>query len=327
MKKTKRFVTMLICIAIIFAFLSPVAVANDDTAVNDTTDNPNGDGGPSLEDRINILEAQLAALFAQLGEMGEVDSVAIDRQIREAAEVERFMFRLEYINVCFMIANNDLLNRQCALTERQLELERVRLTLGFSTQRNVDALHTHLGILERQIELNNEIIEIKRRYVNTRRGASGYGFIGDFSIPAPAVPTVRTADELRSALIANNTSLFVLDRQINQLRRNNGAWSEIRLLESQRDLLVRQLEMAAIRGWTAYLEAKAQYDLAETARPTLTARLALLDDLHRLGEIGAVARLEQRYAVYEKLHGADTAAIALAVAVAEVDFMARGIAG
>jgi hypothetical protein len=271
-----------------------------------------------LEAWIAGLEAQLSELWAFISAQPEVDYAAINRQIREAAEIERFIFRLEYYNVCFIIANTDLLRHQRTLTERQLELERVRLALGFSSQRNVDALSAHLNSLRRQIELNDEIVQIKRRPVSS---------IGNFEIPASASPVARTVDELRSALIRNNAALFVLERQISQMSRQGASNAEIRLMRAQRDLLVRQLEMAATNGWTAYLTAKAQYDLAQAARPAPLARLNFLDELLRIGEIGAVARLEQRYAVYEELHGADMTAIALAVAVAELDFMMIGITG
>ena len=355
MKRTKRLAALLVCVTIIFTFLTPTVAAydngtgngypangtpngngsnggNGDNGNGQNGDNgsepgdPNGNGqyggnGSELEERIGMLEGMLTELLAFLDELsraGEVDHAAIDRQIREAADLERFMLRLEYYNVCSIIASTDLLRRQRTLTERQLELERVRLSLGFSTQSNVDALTAYLNSLRRQIELNDDIVQIKKPPVNS---------IGNFGIPAPASPIARTVDELRTALIRNNAALFVIDRQINQMNRQNAPWAEIRLLRTQRELLVRQLEMAAANAWTAYLTAKAQYDLAQAARSTLASRLNMIDELFRIGEISAIARLEQRYAVYEELHGADMAAIALAVAVAELDFMMMGVVG
>ena len=336
MKKLKNFTALLICITIIFALFTPVAAAYDNGAENGYPANgapngsgvngdnggiPNGNGETDLEERIHILEEMLAELVAFLNEMStahEVDHAAIDRQIREAADLERFMLRLEYYNVCSIIANTDLLRGQRTLTERQLELERVRLSLGFSTQSNVDALTAYLNSLRRQIELNDEIVQIKRRSVSN---------IGNFEIPTPAAPRARTVGELRSALISNNSALFVMERQINQMSRQGASNAEIRLMRTQRDLLVRQLETAATNAWTAYLTAKAQYDIAQASRSMLASRLNMIDELFRIGEISAIARLEQRYAVYEELHGADMTAIALAVAVAELDFMMIGVTG
>jgi len=331
MKEIKQIIALLVCVTVILTFLTPTVVAYDNGAGNgypangapngDNGDGQYGDNGSELEERLNILEGMLAELLAFLDELsksGEVDRAAIDRQIQEAADLERYMLRLEYYNVCAIIANTDLLRRQLTLAERQLELEQVRLRLGFSTQNNVDALSSYLNSLRRQIELDDEIAQIKRRGVSS---------IGNFEIPTPTAPRARTVDELRSALIGNNSALFVMERQINQMNRQGVSNAEIRLMRTQMDLLVRQLQMAATNAWTAYLAAKAQYDIAQASRSALNARLLLLDELFSIGEISAVARLEQRYAVYEELHGADMTAIALAVAVVELDFMMIGITG
>jgi hypothetical protein len=356
MKIIKHFTVVLLCVAISLMLVVPItaaepndsngeisASADNGSGTNENNGNelngnngtnggyPNGDnsnGGAitdELGNRISELEAQLMALWSIISAQPEVDHWAIDRQIAEAAELERYMFQIKYYSVCLTIANNNLLNRQRTLTERQLRLERVRLELGFSTQRDVNDINAAFNSINRQIEHNNEIVRISREHINTRRSTSGYGFIGNFGIPAPASPNARSAEELRRGLVNNNTSLFVLERQINQLNRQNVPWAEVRLLQEQRELLVRQLEMVAINSWSAYLDARTQHDLAVALRPLLESRLNLIDEMFRLGEISEVERMEQRFSAYEELHRLDITAIMLVIAVAELDFMMKGI--
>jgi len=287
----KRFIPALICAAIILALLTPAAA-----------------GMP-------------------LG--GRMDTATIERRTREAAELDRYMLRMQYYNACLLLINNDLLAHRLALAERQLEVERVRLTLGLSTQKNVDALNVQVNGLRSQIEQSEEALQIKKSDINAKRDVPGYDFIGDFSVPTPDTPDVGSVEELKVSLTRNNVALFELNREMNNLSRNEDFrfWfsQELRLMGTQRDLLINQLELAATTGWSAYLDARAQYDLAEESRPLLEARLDLLDEMFRLGEISQIGWLAQRHAVYEELHMADMAAIALAVAVAGLDVMVRGI--
>jgi len=300
---------------------------NGNNLNGDNGNNGNGEKAlEELENRIRGLEAQLLAMWSLLSAQPETDYASINRQSIAAAELERYMFHMKYYGVCLAIARNDLLNRQRSLTERQLVVERVRLDLGFSTLNNVNALDATLNSLRRQIELNDETAQITRQHINTRRGETGYTFIRNFELPVPSSPNVRSADELRAGLINNNASLFVLNSQIDQLSNQNVSWAELRLLHEQRDLLIRQLEMAAINSWTSYLNARAQYDIAIAVRPMLTTRLNLVDEMYRLGEISTVDMMGQRFSVYEELHREDMAAVALAIAVAELDYMMRGIA-
>ena len=90
---------------------------------------------------------------------------------------------------------------------------------------------------------------------------------------------------------------------------------------------MRQLEVAAINSWSAYLNARAQHNSAVENRPLLEARLSLIDEMFILGEISEVEKMELRFNVYAELHAADQTAIALAISIAELDFMMRGIVG
>lgn len=329
MKIKKRFTALLLCAFIIITSVMPVTAAEPD-------DSDNGDYCvfELLETRISELETQLAALWAFLASFEDSgtgltweEREIMERHIKQAEDLERYMFRLMYYDVCLSILNNDLLLHQRSLLERQIEVERVRLQVGFSTQRNVNALTTQLSTLNRQIILNNDTIQEKRDFINTKRGQSGYGFIDNFVITVPPVPNARNANELRTALIRNNVTLLDLTNQISNLRRHNATNLEIRTLTTQRDLLESQLRMSATSSWTAYLGIKAQYDIAVTTRLQLEADLILIENMFRLGFISDIDRRTQRYAIYEALHMEDVALIALAVAVAELDYMMIGVVG
>jgi outer membrane protein TolC len=102
---------------------------------------------------------------------------------------------------------------------------------------------------------------------------------------------------------------------------------EIGVLNTQYDLLESQLRMSAVNAWTAYLEAKAHYDMAVEARPQLEADLELIENLFRLGFISDIEHRAQRYSIYEALNMESVALIVLEIAVAEIDFMMIGVVG
>ncbi|MCL1882936.1 MAG: hypothetical protein FWF81_04190 [Defluviitaleaceae bacterium] len=278
-----------------------------------------------LENRVANLEAQLAALLAALDAMPPTDHGAIHLQRQEAVHLERFMFRMKYYNVCLNIAQNQLLTHRRELTERQLELEEVRLELGLTTQNNIDDLAALLDGLTQQIELNNETIQINKQHIETRRGQQGYEFIRNFQIPSPTSANARTLDELRTNLIRNNVALATLESHIRQAFQSGMSWHEIQLLEEQRALLTRQLEMAAINSRTTYLAAKTGHNLARDTRPLLDSRLELVDEMFYLGELSEVEKKELRFNIYTELHIAEQVAIALAMSIAELNFMMLGI--
>jgi len=319
MKMLKRLTALAISVLMLFSFSLTVS-ANEPPIIP-----PNGgDNGSNalieaLEMRIATLEATLAALLAALDTPQFVDHWLIEQQRQEAVELERFMMRMTYYGVVLTLTHNDLLIRQRDLTRRQLELENVRLELGFTTQNNVDDMQALLNSLIRQIELNNTTTTEQRRHV------SG---LGNFRIPTPSTTSrVRSLDELRSSLISNSTALAVMNSHINQAWQHNMSWNEIRLLEEQRDLLRRQLEIVALNGWSAYTAARAEFNMAVAERPLLQSRLEMIDELYELGEIGEVDRLTMRFDIYSQLHMADMAAIALAMSIVELDFMMQGIIG
>jgi hypothetical protein len=324
----KKFIAFLLCAILILGFSSPISAADGNGDANGAPPDlpPSGSGNP-LEERIAELEAHLAALTAALNVSPFVDHTAIRRQREEATQLERFMFHLTYYGVCLTISHNALLQEQRDLTARQLELEAVRLELGLTTQSNKDDLTAMLNGLERQIELNNDTIQTQRRHINTRSGRYGYEFIRDFSIPRPGSASVRSADALRQELLRNSAALVVLESHLNQAWRYNAHWSEIQLLEEQRDLLTRQLEMAAINTWNTYLAARAAHNSAVSERPLLQTRLELIENMYELGEISTVEKMGMSFAINAELHAADATAIALAMSIAEIDFMRRGIVG
>jgi len=355
MKKIKYIVIAVICQVMLFTFIVPV-VASGDSSENEspivTSENGN-DGEMSLEEQIaeltnqmNLLQAQMTSIQRNLSQIwgSFVDQSVEDDEISEQTTynvlLEKHMFQMEYYNTCSIIVKNDLLNRQLTLTEKQREVERTRLLLGMSTQKSVDALDTRSRDIRQQIEINNETLRIKRLYVNTKSGKSGYAFISDYKIPVPTSPTAKSADEVRLGLYKNNGSLNSLNSQIKKQEdllkdmRNSNANSasrntlslEIERLNSQQLLLIKQLELMALSGWVVYLDAKAQFDLAEAARPTIAAQIELNDELFRLGKISEVELLGRKYSAYEQLCTADIAAINLVIAVTELNAMMNGVA-
>jgi len=121
--------------------------------------------------------------------------------------------------------------------------------------------------------------------------------------------------------------LAVLESHLNQAFSRNTHMNELRLLEEQRDLLLRQLEIAAINSWNAYLNAKAQHNSMAETRPLLQSRLNLIDEMFNLGEISEVEQMELRFNIYAERHNADQAAITLSMSIAEINSMMRGIGG
>ncbi|MCL2357569.1 MAG: TolC family protein [Defluviitaleaceae bacterium] len=304
----KKIIAIFLCAVMIFA--TPIAAQAD-----------YGLPGGGLEGRIAELEAQLAALMGQLSG-GGTDHAALSRQRREAEHLEQFMYNMTYYGVVLTIAHNDLLIRQRELTARQIALENVRLELGFTTQRNLDYMAAELTALERQIELNRDTIQAERQLLGRRRARYGQDFRNDFVIPTPSRPDVRNADALRTRLIENNASLAVLEGHMGR----GVGWSEMMLMEEQRNLLTRQLELSAVTAWNNYLDARSAHELAVSEQSLRRSRLELIDEMFELGEISEVDRMAMRFGVYVEQFAADAAAVALAVSVAEIELMMRGVA-
>ena len=295
----------------------------------------------SLHEQVADLQFYVSLLLDSVFTAPTVDLDAISRQITQTAVTERFMLRIEYYNACLILINTDLLNRQLELTEQRLEVERVRLSLGESTQNNVDVLNAHVNGLRRRIESNNQIFNSQRRLIETRRGIFGYEFIRNFEVPSPGLPVARSAAALQSGLIANNASLHAMTNQLNQQNETlnellaagadeeiiRAVRAEIQGLNAQRTAFIRQLELSATAGWSAYISARTQHEQAEAMRPMLNRQLALTNELFALGEISALERMSRRYAVYEELHAANMARITLAMAVAELNVMMEGVSG
>jgi hypothetical protein len=271
-----------------------------------------------LESRILTLEAQIAELLTALG--GGANQATISGQRREAAELERFMFQMKYYGVCLAITQNELLSLQIELMTRQLALENVRLRLGFTTQNNINELTAALDAAQRQAALAEQTIASNRRQIETRRGFENYDFIREFNIPRPGTPRVRNADELRRNLFTNNASLSALESAI-----HSAPWTEDALLQDQRDILIRQLEIAAVAAWNSYQSARTAYVQAAADAPLLQTRLRLLENMYSLGKLSEIEKLAGRFEIQATLHNANTAATALSMAIAEIDFMSRGI--
>lgn len=270
---------------------------------------------------------------------GQPDETALMQQIAQTAATERFIFKVEYYNMCALISGSYLLERHIALVERQLEVERVRLSLGEVTQISVDVLTAQLSGLRRQSISKSDELQTRQHLIDGKRGLPGFDFIGNYTIPTPSLPRVRTLDALKAALISSNASVDAYDRQISHQNEiidalvDMGAADEIinayrvelRHMTAERGLLVSQLTTTATNRWFSYLDAKTQFDLAEVTRPMLIAQLELISTLYDLGEISTVEKLRQELSIYEELHKADMAAVALAIEIAQINIMADGI--
>ncbi|MCL2199556.1 MAG: TolC family protein, partial [Defluviitaleaceae bacterium] len=138
--------------------------------------------------------------------------------------------------------------------------------------------------------------------------------------------TIRNPQALRENLISNNTALYTLNSHINQAAWHGVSWQEIRLMEDQRDLLTRQLEITALTAWNNYQSARTAQALAHENRPLLQTRQTLVEEMYELGEISQIEKLQLTLAIQAEKFQADQAAISLALAIAEINFMSRGIA-
>jgi len=333
------------CIVTLFVIITPLAIGTEYTdAETDDTVEPT-EHESDLDDIIfemqtEILNLQMGmALLWNVIDGGPLDEEVVRLQAAQATAVERHTFLSEYYNACAILSMNDLLKHRIILTERQLEVELVRLTHGETTQGHIDVINAQLTGLYHQLEIGDELLQIKKQLIDAKRGLPGYEFIGDYSIPTPPSPTAWSLSALKSSFINNNTSIYEYDLQIERFNE----WLEelisigedaevldvirenIDTLCAQRESLSNQLEMTATNKWFSYLDAKVQYDLAEAMRPSLIAQLELIVIMYSLGEISTVERLGLELEVYEELQRVDMAALALAIAVAELDLILEGI--
>jgi len=305
-----------------------------------------------LESLILEMQQQLDELQAQMQDLqmnvdflwnsllgGQPDEAALISQTAQIAATERFVFKIEYYNACALLSSSYLLKHHIALVERELEVERVRLWLGEVTQTSVDVLLAQLTGLRTQSESKREEFRARQQLIDGKRGLPGYDFIGNYTIPTPLIPQVQTLEALKATLLGNNASLDALDRQIEQQNEIidalidagaetgiiNAYRAELEHTTAERGLLVSRLTTTAASRWFSYLDAKAQFDLAEAMRPMLNAQLELISTLHDLGEISTAEKLRQELSIYEELHKADMSAVALAIEAAQLDIMADGI--
>jgi hypothetical protein len=314
MAMKKIFAAIMLCAALVFSSAAPV-LADPPPA-------------PSLEDRIAELEATIAGLMAAMNAPQFVDHGAIERQRRENVQAERFMFHMMYYGIVLSNSHISLLRAHHKLMERQFELEEFKYELGLSTQNTLDEMELALADLARQIETLTASTTAQRRQVETRRDRDGYDFIGNFRIPTPARrATPRDVRELQENLLRYSGALATLNSHINQASRHGAHWNEIRLMEEQRDMLRRQLELAALATWNNYTAARAEFNATVAMRSLLETRSTMIDNLLEFGEISATDHKAMRFGIYAEQIAADMAAVALSMAIAEVNYMMRGIIG
>ena len=252
---------------------------------------------------------------------------------------ERHMYRVEYYNVIALRQRSELLSRNIILSERQLEVERVRLSIGETVQGNVDLAYARLQAVTAERRLTDEFFSLRAEIINMKRGFPGFEFIGDYSLPFISSPNARSINSLISGLLSNSISFEMITQQLAELNLTltelieayvdleiiEAVQAEINYLIAEQRFMRSQIEMAATARWITYLDARMYYDLANTMRPILTARLNLIVELYVLGEISYLEKLTHEFEVYQEIFNADMATVALAIAIADINALMLGV--
>ena len=167
MRKIKCVVMVTICFAVLSALLTSAAASESSTGTFGSTVSESAEIGEemTLDELLIVMMGQINSLqeqviFLQTNFVSFVDSLStqsvdeetMEKQISQASESEKYMFRIEYYNTCSIIQNNELLKRQKTLAEKQYAVESVRIRLGLSTQSNADIIKEHLNSINCQIE-------------------------------------------------------------------------------------------------------------------------------------------------------------------------------
>jgi conjugal transfer/entry exclusion protein len=337
----------------------PTTPAETDTPPDDTqvTDAPPEDGADALtelltqivdtintqQEKIFDLEMQLELLKVALGN-NEVDTQILAIQSKQSQNSVKYLFTSESNNVRSLIINGRLMEHKIALLDKQIAVEKVKLSLGESSQMSVDALETQASSARLQFSANKDIVVAKRGYLKTKADAVGYETVMDYSVPEK-VDTFyeKSAEELKSALLDNNVNLKMYKRQLEKLDENfkdmydnpagvsdetlEATNAQIDQMSAQVSMYEEQLAWTAINKYAEYEAACAQYESAISSRPLLNAQLVLIDTAYASGEISEIACLEQKYSIYEELSKADSAVVNLLNVIAQLEMMENGVVG
>ena len=286
MKISKRHILPIIVLVSVLVIITPLVIgAVGHYAINE------GYGEDYRDESSEYFEYEADSVYDEIILEQGVSNETPEIQLSQADISEKLMFQIEYYNVVALRLQKELLRRNIALAQKQLEVEHVRFYLGETTQSSVVLANAQLRAFTMQLELVNESFSLRTEIINQRRGLPGFEFIGDYSLPSVSAPNVPDLNTLMSNLLSSNIT----------------------------PEMATQIEMTATAQWIAYLDAKMQYNLASTMRPILMARLDLIAELYFLGEISSLERLAHEVEVYEELFSADMATIALAIAVAELN--------
>ncbi|MCL2249773.1 MAG: TolC family protein [Oscillospiraceae bacterium] len=288
MKISKRHILPIIVLALVFAIMTPLVIG----AVGHYAINV-GYGEDCRDELSEYFESEADLMYDETFLEQSVNEETPAIQLGQVDVSERFMFQIEYYNVVALRLQKELLRRNIALAQRQLEVEHVRFNLGETTQSNVDLANVQLQAFVAQLELVYESFSLRAEIVDRKRGLPGFEFIGDYSLPNISTPNVTDLNTLISNLLSGDIM----------------------------PEMATQIEMTATAQWIAYLDAKMQYDLAATMRPILMVRLDLIAELYALGEISYIEKLAHELEVYEELFSADMATITLAIAIAELNVL------
>ena len=287
----------------------------------------------SLTTHVAVLHESLSSLFDSLASSPDID--LMNMQARQSAGTQRHITRIEYYNIIRLNLETGLLRQQRDLVSRQIRVARVRIDLGLTTLDDKNAMQNLQDSLTQQINVNDETLRRMKPFLRTRMRSLGESFDYNFSAVRPTASNASSADSLKVALLNSNASLMSLERQLERLddsklqtQADNTRYiqSERELIMAQKSLLTKQLELMALNSWAAYVETTLQHYTAQQTRPMLNARLNLLDTMFDIGEISELTWLEQRFEVNRQLHAINTAAVARAIAVADVNLIMSGLA-
>jgi len=291
-----------------------------------------------LQMHVVDLQNSMYLILGVISDTQISDEIAL-QQTEQIEVSERLMFQIEYYNISALLSSYELLKRSIVLSERELEVERVRLSLGEVTQNGVNAFVVQLATLNRQSETITEALQIRMQLVEQKRGLPGYEFIGDYTIPLTSSPRANSLDALTSGVKNNNISLLSFEGEIDHQNKLlaelvdndvdvaliDAVKMEINRLTTEQGFLRTQLELSAAALWISYLEIKTEYELAEIMRPLFSARFELIETLYYLGEISTLEKLRLEQEVHGEIHRLDLKAVEFAIVVAQLNAMMEGV--
>jgi outer membrane protein TolC len=285
------------------------------------------------------LSRQIAVLDSQSGSLS-FQRDAITAQIEQERMLAEYQLQIQYYNVCLLIENGLLLDRQTAMLDKSLQVEQTKLALGETTQNAVDVLQAAKTAATQTSIANRSQIEYGKAAINLMIDAGG---VTDSSFVIPESIDEKSdldIDTLQNRLVNNNYSVKEQNNAVaNQLALSEAlraiggqndpyyleAAAQASLLSAKAEAYKSQLLAYAGVKYSEYVAAEAQYSAMVAGRSALLDQLGILDALFSHGEISELEHLSGRYDVQKSLVEIKTAIVAKANSLSELDLLANGI--